>query len=389
MMAISMITFLFVFLLLYGGMNFYVFFKAKSIFCLSATTQVLLIIALTLLVLAPVVIHVLERFWGETTTRVIAYTGYLWMAFIFLFFFLYLTFDIVQYILNFFQGTSANLPLSKIFFIIVFFASLILTIYGYFDAQNIRIKKIQMKMNPNFHKDMIRIVQISDLHIGMIIRGKRLEKITKAIEENRPDILVSTGDLLDGEPDNITPEAEKLAKIKTKYGKFAVTGNHEYYAGIKKSLDFTQRSGFEILQNQVKQVAGIYMIGFNDETDRRPIIRDDLAFPDCLTTDKSFVLLLKHRPIVRNDIPFHLQLSGHTHGGQIFPFMFLTRLFFPKHAGYYRLGKDKFLYVNSGAGTWGPPVRLFAPAEITVIDLLKDQDFKPNKGLNLPFNQKD
>jgi len=92
-------------------------------------------------------------------------------------------------------------------------------------------------------------------------------------------------------------------------------------------------------------------------------------FPD--KQQEAFTLLLKHQPTIREDKNFDLQLSGHTHGGQIFPFMFLTRIFFPKNSGYHQLSDNKSVYISKGAGTWGPPVRFFAPPEITIIDVIK------------------
>lgn len=254
------------------------------------------------------------------------------------------------------------------------FFSFIFVVHGFFDAQKIRIRKLEIHTE-NLLPDegRIRIVQISDVHIGLIIRNKRLKTIMDRVEEAKPDILVSTGDLLDGELNNVMTEAKQLAQLKPKYGKYAVTGNHEYYAGIEKALEFTKKSGFEILQNENRQVAGINIIGIDDITGRKlGFIKNNISLAKPLpgADGKAFILLLKHQPDINDDINFNLQLSGHTHGGQIFPFMLITRLFFPKNYGYYKLGRDKSVYISRGAGTWGPPVRVFAPPEITIIDLI-------------------
>ena len=369
-----MIIVLLIFLCLYGGLNFYAFFRAINIFHFSGTTEVIIIILLFFMILAPIIIRFTEKLHLETLARSIAYFGYLWMAFVFLFFFVNITFDTARYVFYFFCQTGENVLLKNIFFGLSVSLSFIFVVYGFFDAQRIRVKRLEIytdKLLPNNGK--IRIVQISDVHIGLIIRDKRLKVILDRVKDEKPDILVSTGDLLDGELSNVMPESKQLAEIKPMYGKYAVPGNHEYYAGIEKALEFTKNAGFEILRDENRKVAGINIIGLDDITGRKlGLIQNSVHLSELLPTaqSKAFIILLKHQPDIREDANFNLQLSGHTHGGQIFPFMLITRLFFPQNYGYYKLGKNKLVYVSSGAGTWGPPVRFFAPPEITVIDLI-------------------
>ena len=373
-----MIIFLLIFLFIYGGLNFYAFFQAKNVFYFSGKPEITIIILLFFLILAPIIIRFAEKLHWETLARSIAYCGYLWMAFIFLFFFINITLDLAQYIFSFFYQNAESVFTRNFLFGLAVFLSFASVVYGFFDAQKIRVKRLEIhteKLLPNDGR--IRIVQISDVHIGLIIRDKRLKVILDRVKEARPDILISTGDLLDGELSNIMSEAMQFSQIKPLYGKYAIPGNHEYYAGIEKALEFTKKAGFEILRNENREVAGINIIGLDDITGiKLGLIKSSAqlseSFP--LIHDKSFILLLKHQPDINKDINFDLQLSGHTHGGQIFPFMLITRLFFPKNYGYYNLGENKSIYVSPGAGTWGPPVRLFAPPEITVIDLIHKKD---------------
>ena len=372
-----MIIILLIFLCLYGGLNFYAFFQAKNIFHFSGTTEVIIIILLFFLILAPVIIRFTEKLHLETLARSIAYLGYLWMAFVFLFFFLNITFDAARYVFYFFCQSKENLLLKNIFFSLAVLLSFIFVVYGFFDAQRIRVKRLEIhtdKILPNNGK--IRIVQISDVHIGLIIRDKRLKIIMDRVKEEKPDILVSTGDLLDGELSYVMPEAKQLAEIKPMYGKYAIPGNHEYYAGIEEAMEFTKSAGFEILRDENRQVAGINIIGRDDITGRKlGLVQNSPHLSELLPAKPSdeFIILLKHQPDIHEDANFNLQLSGHTHNGQIFPFMLVTRLFFPKNYGYFKLGENKSVYVTSGAGTWGPPVRFFAPPEITVIDLIGEK----------------
>ena len=369
-----MIIFLLTFFCLYGSINFYAFARARSIFHFSGAVQLIVIVLLVLLILAPVMVRLAENLHLEESAKAIAYIGYLWMAFVFLFFFLGISLDVIRYLSVFFYPGAKSIPLKTIFFGMTVFLSFVLVVYGFWDAQRIRIKTLEVQTEHVLPNDgRIRIVQISDVHVGLIIRGERLQTLLDAVRQANPDILVSTGDLLDGELDNVTPEAEKFVSIKPAFGKYAIMGNHEYYAGIERSLAFTKKAGFDVLRDEVRQVAGISIFGADDITAARLGLRKDKrAFDELLTSNsnRGFVLLLKHQPFVNEKENFNLQLSGHTHGGQIFPFRLITHLIYPKDYGYFELGGNKLLYVSRGTGTWGPPVRIFAPPEITIIDLI-------------------
>ncbi|MDP2105728.1 MAG: metallophosphoesterase, partial [Desulfobulbaceae bacterium] len=269
-------------------------------------------------------------------------------------------------------------------------ASLALTLclYGFFEARQIHTETVIIN-TPKLAAahSPLRIVQISDVHLGLIIGRARLGRILTAVNQARPDILVSTGDLVDGQLDGMEELAEMLADIRPRYGKYAVTGNHEYYAGISHSLSFTKRAGFTLLQGEAIHLDGLLTLaGVNDRGRHAaeltgPSVEQNLLAP---LDQSTFTLLLKHRPEISPDSfgLFDLQLSGHTHKGQIFPFSLLTNLFFVKNAGLLTIDEQCQLYVNRGSGTWGPPIRLLSPPEVTVIELRHDMtspvpDVKP------------
>ncbi len=372
-MELGMIIFLLVFFSLYGGINFYAFSRAINIFQLSGIPQAVIFFVMILLILAPIAVRLTEAVHWDTSARIIAYIGYLWMGFVFLFFLLNVTFDIARYLYKFVVHSPGTAHLDTIAFVLAVCLAFIFVVYGFFDARRIRVKNLEIhaeQVLPNNGK--IRIVQISDVHVGVIIREERLQVILEKVKEASPDILISTGDLLDGEIDNMKPEAELLATINPQYGKYAIMGNHEYFAGIERAIEFTRNAGFVVLRDDAVQVAGIKIFGVDDITGRRlGIAKDNPQFQKSLAErNDKFVLLLKHQPYVNEREKFNLQISGHTHGGQIFPFGLVTHFFFSHNYGYYELGKNRLLYVSRGTGTWGPPVRLFAPPEITVIDII-------------------
>jgi uncharacterized protein len=368
-----MILFLLTFLCLYGGINFYFFLRARNIVHFPGILQGILLGFLILLIIAPILVRLAESFYLDHLARTVAYVGYIWMAFVFLFFFLSISFEFIRVIHKLIEPSASVVALKTITFGLAAFLSIVLVIYGYIDAQRIRVKHLEIRTQQVLPENgKLRIVQMSDVHVGIILREKCIEPLLEHIREANPDILVSTGDLLDGELNNIMQDAKRFALIKAKYGKFAILGNHEYYAGLQPSMAFTKAAGFELLRDDMTQAAGITIFGEDDITGRRLGLTNKAKdFKKALAEKHDgFTLLLKHQPYIDEGTNFNLQLSGHTHGGQLFPFGIITRLYFPKNYGLHELATNKLLYVSRGAGTWGPPVRVFAPPEITVIDLI-------------------
>jgi uncharacterized protein len=211
----------------------------------------------------------------------------------------------------------------------------------------------------------------------MIIRGGRLERMLAAVKKAAPDILVSTGDLVDGQIDNIYGSLQLLEGVRAKYGKYAVTGNHEFYAGLEQALAFTRRAGFTVLRGEGINVAGIINIaGVDDPAGKRMGQHRGISESKIIADlpKHAYTVLLKHQPLIDQEVlgAFDLQLSGHTHKGQIFPFSMVTGFVFPLQSGSFQLPEGSRLYVSRGTGTWGPPVRFLSSPEITIIDLIPE-----------------
>ncbi|GAB4437567.1 MAG: hypothetical protein OHK0040_08950 [bacterium] len=256
-----------------------------------------------------------------------------------------------------------------------------LVLYGFYEANSLVVEQLKIKTSKlpkNTAK--LRIVQISDLHLGLIIREKRVEKILAVVKNLNPDIVVATGDIVDGQTNDILQHVELFADLKPPLGKYAITGNHEYYAGLSQSVNFIEKSGFKMLKGDYVTLAGAVNIAGVDDMSNV----DEKAMLSAIN-NKLFTIFLKHRPLVKMDSLryFDLQLSGHTHKGQIFPFYYITKLAFPLNTGLYELkeggfvkrddvevvAKTPLLYTSRGTGTWGPPIRILAKPEITLIEL--------------------
>lgn len=376
-----MSLFLLTYFLLYGGLHLYFFLKVRAAFAPGAAVQAVVITLLILGVIAPIIVRVSERFGLEILVRLMSWAGYLWMAVVMLFFSASLLIDLARFLVSaggllLRTDVGAFLPSARILFFVPLAVALIIGGYGLFEARQIRTERIEIRSAkiPDA-VGRIRIVQISDIHVGVLVRGKRLAAMLKEVREASPDLLVSTGDLVDGQLGSSAEAAAQFQEIRPRYGKFAVTGNHEFYAGLDEALDFTARAGFVTLRAEVATIAGVLdLAGVDDPTIRLPDARGGLSDREVLARGGGgrFAILLKHQPTVEADAPgvFDLQLSGHTHKGQIFPFSLITSRFFRYHNGNYRLENGVLIHVSRGTGTWGPPIRFLSPPEITVIDLI-------------------
>lgn len=383
-----MYLFLITFLALYGGMHAYAFFRIRAVLPQGSTAKIPLAAWMILMTLAPLLVRLFERAGMDRIALSIAWPGYLWMGFLFLLvstLVLLETFFAITWLAG--RGfsfanrawlTPANRARAALL------AAGIASVYAVFEAGHIQSDHVTIrsaKLPAGVSK--IRIVQISDVHIGLLLRERRLEQISKAIRQARPDILVSTGDLVDGrlsQEDVLSHQSGLAAMLKSlpaPLGKFAVTGNHEAYAGLQQALDFTAAAGFTTLRGQSALLpGGMAIIGVDDQavsgtSAEVPAAENTLL--DSVPRD-TFRLLLKHRPLIApgSDGRFDLQLSGHVHKGQIFPFNLIVKMKFPIPCGTTLTGAGSQIHVSRGSGTWGPPMRLFARPEVTVIDIFPD-----------------
>ncbi len=378
-----MIFFFITFFSLYGFVYLYFFLKLKKFIPINSTKYLIPItVFLFIMWLSPFLIRMLERNSYHFLAEKLAWIGYIWMGFIALFFFFSLSLDIFSFLLKPI-GKLISLDMSKLrffprtFFFISLILAMMLVIYGYFEAMNIKVKKIQITSS-KINQDL-KIVQISDMHLGLIVSEKRSLKVVENIKKLRPDLLISTGDLVDGQLDKIENLAYIFKEIDVPFGKYAILGNHEVYAGLQRSLKFTEMSGFKILRQDSVYIPelNLNIIGVDDEAveliKTYEALNKEAVLIKKLSKTNSFNLFLRHRPFINDEIQryFDLQLSGHTHKGQFFPFSLITKIYYLNDSGLVKLSSGAYLYTSNGTGTWGPPIRILAPPEITLIEIKK------------------
>lgn len=224
--------------------------------------------------------------------------------------------------------------------------------------------------------DGLRVALISDTHFGPMNRRDWGERVVAKVNDLNPDIVCHAGDLADGLPDRRAPQVAALANVRAELGRFYIVGNHEHFAEARAWLDHMRRLGWHTLHNrhEVVSLGGDQLVvaGIDDPTGVGSAQGPDLPAALAGSNRELPVLLLAHQPrqvTEAAEAGVDLQLSGHTHGGQIWPFHYLVRTDQPVLAGLSRHGARTQLYTSRGTGFWGPPLRLFAPSEITLITL--------------------
>ncbi|MEV7727538.1 metallophosphoesterase [Streptomyces sp. NPDC087917] len=220
-----------------------------------------------------------------------------------------------------------------------------------------------------------RIAVVSDIHLGPILGRAHTERIVATINSTQPDLIAVVGDLVDGSVHDLGPAAEPLRGLRSKLGSYFVTGNHEYFSGAAQWVDHVRELGLVPLENARRELPYFDLAGVNDVQGEAEGQGPDFAAALGDRDRSRTSVLLAHQPIVIDEAVRHgvdLQLSGHTHGGQLWPGNYIAELANPTVAGLERYG-DTQLYVSRGAGAWGPPVRVGAPSDITVVELASYQ----------------
>ena len=263
--------------------------------------------------------------------------------------------------------------------LVAFVTVLATVVYGMFHARRTIVRRVRVPLSKLPQRASgYTIVQLTDIHIGAILRETFASKIVDMVNALAPDLIVLTGDLVDGHVAELRESVEPLRRLHARDGVFSVTGNHEYYWNADAWLDHQRSLGIRVLRNEHVTLGGAFTLaGVDDSTSGGMAAGHGEDIPGAIAGHDPalpIVLLAHHPSAITRAVAAgcDLQLSGHTHGGQLLPLGWLSRLFEPHVAGLARFGAT-WLYVSEGTGFWGPPLRVGTSSEIAHITLDRAQ----------------
>jgi predicted MPP superfamily phosphohydrolase len=366
---------------IYGLINLYIYIRLHQSIPEGSWVRPLFTVLFIFVALSYIVGQYLESKSTSFLSNALTWIGAFWLGMMTWFFLAAILIDLVRLADHFIhflplawyqhaeetKGTIATVI--SIIIIVSMFA-------GFLNAKNIHIKQLTVALDKTkTGTTPLRIAAISDMHMGTIIGRQMVAQMVKKINSIHPDLVLMVGDQVDGQPRPAMEMnlGEILETIESKYGVYAITGNHEYIGNAETSCAYLEAHGIRMIRDTVVEVAGIYLVGREDRAAKQfaNIERKSLA--------KLVAPLDKSKPIILMDhTPFHLeeaeqngidlQLSGHTHHAQIWPWSFITKRVYEVSWGYKKKGTTH-VYVSCGAGTWGPPIRIGNTPEIMDITL--------------------
>jgi predicted MPP superfamily phosphohydrolase len=375
----QMIVFFSIVLTIYSLVNIYLFYKGyKAIPCLQRN-RLLYSVTFFLLAVLFIVAKILESKHSSVITDILNIVGGFWLAFMLYGFLFFLLSDIILLILRIpgiIRGENILL-FRKWSFIIIASASSLLIIGGFINAIIPVAREYNLTINkPAGSIKTLRIAAVSDIHLGSIIRKRSLIKLSDMIKDMKPDLVLLLGDIVDGEIGPVLRGdlLQYFTCPECTDGLYAITGNHEFIGGANRTIPYIESKGIRILKDEIVTLeGGIQLIGRIDRDSFRFYRKERMSLGELMKqadTTKP-VILLDHQPFHLDETAKYgidLQLSGHTHNGQMWPLNYVTAMIYELSYGYLKKGNTNFI-VSSGYGLWGPRVRSGSRSEVLLVNI--------------------
>lgn len=371
--------FLSVVLTVYFLVNTFIYVQTRPIFSIP-TIGIWLRLLFLVLVAAYPLGRLVEAFASGILSATLIKLGSIWLGAM-LYLFLILVLLLIARLTNSLLGITDYLDFKnhanykQIAIAGVYSITAVILILGHINATSPKVSRVAIHSGKKLDKSVLRIVAVSDIHLGTIIGKNQLKKLVILVNKQEPDIVLLAGDIFD---EDIAPVVNGgmgtlLEQIQAKYGVYAVTGNHEYFGKFDAKIDYLKQHKVNVLRDSVAQIGSLYVIGREDRQSNRALDQTRKTIRELADSlDKSkLMILLDHQPYNLNEAQengIDLQISGHTHHGQLWPFNYATKAIFEVSKGYYQKGNTHY-YVSTGFGTWGPRIRIGNRPEIVVIEV--------------------
>jgi predicted MPP superfamily phosphohydrolase len=365
----------------YAAVNYYIFITGLYAIPPKSYITTVYIVVYLFLSLSFIAGRFLERRFLNWFSSFLVWIGSVWLGAMVYFLLFSVFFDIIRAVNYFFPfySTEPRLRYSELkflLFICVLGAVFVVVFLGFINARIPRIKKLEMKIPKSSKFKNLKLAVASDIHLGTIVSRLMLEKIVRLINSLEADIVLLPGDVVDEDIGPVIKQnlGETLRQIKSKYGVYAITGNHEYIGGVEPACSYLEEHGMTMLRDDYVLLEDeIYIVGREDRSIKQFSGKIRKPLEEIMNgIDKSKpVILMDHQPVKlieaeKNGVD--LQLSGHTHHGQLWPFNFITKKVYELSRGYKIKGGTQY-FVSCGVGTWGPTIRTGNKPEIINIEL--------------------
>jgi predicted MPP superfamily phosphohydrolase len=333
------------------------------------------------LVLAYPIGRFLEKVWLSPVSDAFHWIGAFWFAGMLYTVMLLVIIELVRIgngIFHFLPeaGTGAFLQTKLYAFYGVASLVFVIVLAGFINAWHPKINHLKIHVAKSSPRKSLRIVAASDIHMGTIIAQRKTAKLVRTINSLKPDIVLFAGDVVDEDVQPVIRQnlGRSLLQLKAPLGVYAITGNHEHIGGVDRTVEYLSTHGLSMLRDSAVLIDNaFYVVGREDKDNRMYGRKEVVDLLNGLDMSKP-IILLDHQPFNLDKVQqagVDVQLSGHTHHGQLWPFGYLTQKIFEVSRGYKQKGNSHF-YVSTGFGTWGPPVRTGNRSEIVLMDLTFD-----------------
>lgn len=376
----QMILFFGIVFAVYGLINYYIIRRLLSV--VPEQYKGIALVVSLFVVLSYFVGRVLENYWISYLSDFLVWVGSFWIAIMFYSFLALLLVDLIRLInwaIPFLPEVLFKNPLKTKQYVALIISVFVIIMVGggHITTRMIQIKKYNLHINKNAkHLKSLNIVMASDLHLGTINGSNFAYKVVDRINKLNPDIILFAGDIIDEDIEPVLKDnvGDALVRLKAKYGVYGITGNHEYIGGVNKAVEYLNNHNIKMIRDGYALIDdSFYVVGRDDRASSRFSDYKRKSLEEILSdVDKSLpVIMMDHQPFNLEEAQNNgvdLQLSGHTHNGQLWPLNYILKKIYELPWGYKIKGNTHY-YVSCGVGGWGPPVRTGSAPEIVQIEL--------------------
>jgi len=377
-----MLIFFSIVLIVTIGVNYYIYRRTNPIFAFAGGYELALRLLFWAIALSYPIGRFLERVVPSGAAELVAKIGSFWLAAMLYLTLMFLLFDLLKLMHSWtgfpsFLSAKDSISFIRKISVGIYATTAIIIFAGYLNAIYPKVSSVTIKTDKSLNGNaMLKIAAASDIHLGTIISNGRLERFVRMMNEQKPDIILLAGDIFDEDLGPVIKNnmGDQLKQLSAPLGVYAITGNHEYIGGVDAAIKYLEDHGITVIRDSVVTPQGKLNVVGRDDRQAKMMggnMRKPIEHMVVNIDNNLFTIMLDHQPYNLNEAVengIDLQISGHTHHGQLFPLNLITKAMFEVSRGYKQIENSHF-YVSTGFGTWGPPVRVGNRPEMVVFEV--------------------